>query len=185
MFYLALPLMLSNREAVDGGLGDYGLAISAHGCTNFAAAPVFGGWPLSARPQFQMFGGNVIVGAGMVVIGLATWLPAAYVLPGFAVAAAFGAIGGPMKDIPTAVLRQTRLPRTDVASAIRVYMVANSAGILLAMRVMPQAITAFGERWVTIACGGLIIGLRLLGLIRLAGWQEIGESRIGPVDRLL
>ena len=180
VFYLALPLMLAQRATVGGGLGDFGLVISAYGCTNLAATLVFGGRPLPVRPQFQMLVGTVISGLGMLLLGLASLLPGGAVVPGFAAAAAFGAVGGPMKDIPMAVLRQTRLPQAEMAPAMRVTMAANSIGMLLAMSAMPRAIMQFGLLPMVIACSLVVTGLGLLGLVRLGGWHEAAGPQAGP-----
>ena len=172
-FFLALPLMIARLHVGgDGGLGAYGLVISAYGCTNLAATLVCGSRSLPPRPQFQMFGGTLIVGAGMVLLGLADFLPTPLVVPGFAAAAAFAAIGGPMKDIPVAVLRQTRLHPLDVAAAMRATMAVNSAGTLLAMLLMPAAIAHAGTVPVTIGCGCVLLLIGAAGIIRHAGWVE-------------
>ena len=65
-------------------------------------------------------------------------------MPGFAAAAVVSAIGGPMQDIPTAVLRQTRLAARDRAAAMRAYMAMSGSGILIAMLLIPAAIGALG-----------------------------------------
>ncbi len=150
--------------------------ISAYGCTNLAATIVVGSRPLPAQPQFQMFGGTLIVGSGIVLLGLAAFLPARCVIPGFIAASAFSAIGGPMKDIPLAVLRQTRLAPLDVAAATRVYLAMSSAGTLLAMLLMPAAITLAGMVPVTIACGVTLAAIGLVGILRHAGWVESPQA---------
>ena len=175
VFYLGLPVMIEQR-GVQGpggsGLGAYGLVISAYGLTNLLSTLVVGGRPLPVRPQFQMFAGNVITGVGIALMGLAAWLPQAWVLPGFAAAAAFGAIGGPMGDIPIAVLRQTRLEAADRAPAMRAYMAAGSLGMLVALLLAPGAMAAFGSVAAVVGCGALLVCVGLAGLVRHAGWRE-------------
>lgn len=174
-FFLGLPLMIE-RHGVQGpggtGLGAYGLVISAYGCTNLAATVFFGSLALPARPQFQMFGGNLLVGTGIVLLAFASLLPPHWLLPGFAVAAAIGAVGGPMKDIPLAVLRQSRLAPIDVPAAMRAYIVVNSAGLLVAMLLAPVAFAMVGALPVVAACGALIVGIGLAGLLRHRRWWE-------------
>jgi DHA3 family macrolide efflux protein-like MFS transporter len=173
--FLGLPLLITER-GIGGpggsGLGAYGLVISAYGCTNLAANLIFGSRALPARPQFQMFGGSLLVGIGTALVGLAGLLPAAVALPAMAGAAAFGAFGGPMKDIPVAVLRQTRIAPGDVAAAMRVYMAANSIGALVAMLIAPSACAAFGIVPVIVGCGGVMFAIGLIGLARHADWVE-------------
>jgi hypothetical protein len=158
------------------GLGAFGCVISAYGCTNLAATVYFGGRSLSDRPQFQMFAGGLIVGVGLALLGLASFLPQAWVLPGMMGAAAFGAVGGPMKDIPLAVLRQTRLRPADMAAGMRAYMAASSAGMLAAMLVVPAALRILGIVPVILACAAIIVALGVIGLVRYVGWTETTET---------
>ncbi len=174
-FFLALPLLIE-RAGVTGlggsGLGAFGMVISAYGCTNLAATVIFGSRALPARPQLQMFLGNLINGIGMACMGLAGFLPPAWLLPGLMAAASFSAIGGPMKDIPLAVLRQTRLRRTDVPAAMRAYMALTSAGVLVAMLLIPTALRLAGIASVIIACGAIVSAVGMIGLMRYAAWVE-------------
>ncbi len=181
VFFLSVPLLIEQRNVVGLGgssLGAFGLVISAYGATNLAATVFFGSRGLSSRPQFQMFGGSLIVGTGMALLGIASLLPAAWVLPGMMAAASLGAIGGPMKDIPLAVLRQTRLRRDDMAAAMRAYMAMSSAGTLLAMLLTPAAISLTGIVPVIVACGLIVTGVGLLGLARHATWIETEQPQI-------
>ena len=179
VFFLGLPLMIERHGLTGSGLSAYGLVLSAYGCGNLAATVCLGGRPLSPRPQFQMCGGNLVVGAGVVLLGLIDSLPAPWLVPGLAAAAALGAIGGPMQDIPMAVLRQTRLPPSDTAAAMRAYMAATSAGILCAMLLAPALISACGAVPIVIACGMTYFGIGALGLALHSDWLE-PEPGISP-----
>jgi MFS family permease len=169
VYFLGLPLMLQARV---GGLGAYGFVLSCYGCTNLAATMVFGSRAVQSRPQYQMFGGNALQGLGLALLGVASLMPGPFVLPGFAAAAALGAIGGPMKDIPLAVLRQTRLPPADRAAGMRAYMAVTSAGTLLAMLVAPPLIVMAGVAPVVVGCGAVYLAVGVLGLALLSGWTE-------------
>jgi MFS transporter, DHA3 family, macrolide efflux protein len=175
VYFLCLPLLIAHHS-VGGpgstGVGAYGLVLSAYGCTNLAATVVFGSLLLPSRPQFQIFGGTLVAGCGLGLLALASFLPAPWLLPGLVTAAALGAVGGPMQDIPVAVLRQTRLRPTDVAAAMRANMAARSAGILLAMLLAPGAIALAGVVPVVAACGMTYIVVGVVGLALHAGWVE-------------
>jgi len=119
-----------------------------------------------------MFGGNGLVGFGVVLMGLTPLLPAAYRVPALAAAAALGAIGGPMKDIPLAVLRQTRIPHTDRSSAMRAYLVMNSAGMLVAMVTASALIGAIGVPGFVVACGLVMVSTGGFGIVKLRSWRE-------------
>lgn len=175
LFFLAVPLAIDQR-GIHGpggsGLGAYGLVISAYGSTNLAATLVFGSRLMPARPQFQMFSGTVISGLGMVLTGAALLLPAGWVLPGLMASAALSAIGGPMKDIPMAVLRQTRVAPADMGAAMRAYMSATSSGVLAALLLLPSLIAAAGVLTVIIGCGAVVIAVGVVALVRFSDWSE-------------
>lgn len=174
-FFLGLPLLLAAPGAEGAslqGIGAYGLVIACYGCTNLASTVFFGSRALPAQPQFQMFGGNGLVGFGVVLMGLTPLLPAACRVPALAAAAALGAIGGPMKDIPLAVLRQTRIPHADRSSAMRAYLVMNSAGMLLAMVSASALIGAIGVPGFVVACGLVMVSTGGFGIVKLRSWRE-------------
>jgi MFS transporter, DHA3 family, macrolide efflux protein len=182
VFYLCLPLMIARSGGGQSGLGSYSLILSAYGCGNLASTVFLGGRTLPARPQFQMLAGNIMGGCGVLLLAAANLLPAEWRLAGFAAASTLTAMGGPMQDIPTAVLRQTRIAPADRAAAMRAYMAMVGLGILIAMLLIPAAITLFGIPPVIIACGAVYLGIAALGLARLAGWREAapGKSEATP-----
>ncbi len=164
-FSLALPLLIE-RAGITGpggtGLGAYGLVISAYGCTNLLATLVIGSRALPAHPGRMMFAGSMIVGAGTMALVLGSVAG----LPALMAAAAFGAVGGPMKDIPTAVLRQTELPPDDVAAAMRAFMVMSCGGSMVAMLAAPSVAHALGPAWLALLCGAGLLCLAGCGLAR-------------------
>jgi MFS transporter, DHA3 family, macrolide efflux protein len=180
VFYLCVPLMIArggDGAGSEAGLGAYGLIWSAYGCGNLASTVFFGGRTLPARPQFQMLGGNVQGGCGILLLAAASFLPSEWRLVGFAAASAVTAMGGPMQDIPTAVLRQTRLAPADRAAAMRAYMVVVCIGILIAMLLTPVAIALIGVTRLIVACGAVYLCVAVLGLARFAGWREAASEQ--------
>jgi hypothetical protein len=175
LFFVALPLAIAQR-GIHGpggaGLGAYGLVISAYGLTNLASTLVFGSRLMPDRPQFQMFGGGILTGFGMMLMGPALLLPTSGVLPALMASAALSAIGGPMKDIPMAVLRQTRVAPADMGAAMRAYIAATSAGTLAALLLVPSLIAAFGMLPVIIGCGGVVVAVGGLALGLFSNWSE-------------
>ena len=179
-YFLALPLLVERRGITGpalwsgggSGLGAFGLIISAYGSTNLAATLVLGSRPLPERLPRLMFGGKLLTGAGTVLLGMAAALPDAWLLPALAAAAAVSAIGGPMGDIPTAVLRQSRLPRGTIAAAMRATIAVNSIGVLVAMLLAPTALRVVGPSTTIIACGAIMGAVGLAGFARHANWHE-------------
>ena len=89
-----------------------------------------------------------------------------------------------MKDIPVAVLRQTRLAPQDMAAGMRAYIAANSAGVLVAMLLAPSLLHRFGTAALILGCGGLLVATGVFGLLRHRHWQEEPSSlaRIAGAD---
>ena len=179
-FYLALPLLIEHARIVGPGgarLGAFGLVMSAYGCTNLLATLVVGSRALPAHPGRMMFTGSLIVGLGTA--GLA--LGGIGGLGALMAAAAFGAVGGPMKDVPLAVLRQTELPAGEVAAAMRSFMVVNYGGALLAMLFAPSAARLLGPSAMVLCCGGALAGLATLALSRHWADGRDAQPRPAPV----
>ena len=73
VYYLCLPLTIARYgvgETHAGNLSAYGLVLSAYGCTNLAANVCLAGRPLPVRPQFLIFGGVLLQGSGLILLGL-------------------------------------------------------------------------------------------------------------------
>jgi MFS transporter, DHA3 family, macrolide efflux protein len=180
-FFLAVPLII-NRHGVTGpggtGLAAYGLVISAYGCTNLLGTLIVGGRGMPANPAPLIFCGNVMLGSGILLLALteALGLPHGWLLPAYVASAAIAAFGGPMQDIPTAVLRQTEIPRVDLPAATRAFLVMANAGMLLAMLIAPALFAAMPSAVVIGGSGAAVAAIGLAGL-----WQFAG--RAAPRDR--
>ena len=167
VMFLGVPLM----AAQDGGhgLAGFGLVVSSYGSTNLLANVLIGGVALPRRPGSMVFGADLVMGTGLAAMGLASMLlPGTWRLPGMCAAAALAAIGGPMSDIPVAVLRQTRLPPADQAAAMRALLVAFNLGTLAALAVAPAAIRALGVDAAVVGGAAVIFGCGVVGLVRHA-----------------
>lgn len=173
-YFLGLPLIIA-RHGVTGpggtGLAAYGLVISAYGCTNLLGTLIVGSRDIPANPAPLIFGGNIVTGCGIALLGLAETLalPHALRLPAYVVTAGITAFGGPMGDIPVAVLRQTELPRAELPAAMRAFLVVNNAGALLAMLAAPVLFARLPAGAVIGGSGLAITAIGLVGLRRFAG----------------
>lgn len=173
VFFLILPLMVTRNGLVGPGgsaVAAYGAVISAYGCTNLLTNLVIGSRPMPARPGRQIFLGNLIMGVGICGLAAveAVGLPQTALLPAYAAIAAFCAVGGPMQDIPVAVLFQTELPRPDIQSATRAFIAANQGGLLLGLLVAPALLELLPLPAVVALCGAPIIAFGVVGLHRYA-----------------
>lgn len=161
--FLALPLML----AADGsGLASFGLVISAYGCTNLAANLYLGSRAMTPRPARQIGWGNFVLGFGLLAMAAAHALPAEWRLAGYMLAAAVAAPGGPMQDIPVAVLRQTAFAPADVPAVMRAYLGVNQAGLLAGMAAAPLLLGTFSPAVVIAVCASIVLGVGLKGIGR-------------------
>ncbi len=173
VFFLIMPLMVA-RNGLTGpggsGVAAYGAVISAYGCTNLLANLVIGSRPMPARPGRQIFVGNLCMGIGISALALieAAGLPKALLLPAYAAIAAFCAVGGPMQDIPVAVLRQTALPRPDIQAAARAFIAANQLGFLLGLVLAPALLGLLPTSFVVALCGVPSLAFGAVGLRRYA-----------------
>jgi hypothetical protein len=151
------------------GLAHYALMISAYGSANLLGTLVMGSRPLPVHPGMWIAAGNAVLGTGIVLLGaVALYAPPGWLILGLAVASALSAFGGPMQDILVAVLRQTELPRPDLPAAVRAFMAANSAGLLLTLAVMPVLFDGLGVAQAIILCGSVILVVSALGFRRFA-----------------
>ncbi len=178
-FLFALPLLIA-RNHITGpggsGIGAYGLVISAYGCTNLLATLVIGSRDLPRHPHRLVLTGKIVNGGGTALLALSGLLPPHLALPGLAASAAFAAVGGPMGDIPIAVLRQTALPASEVPAAMRAYLVASSGGSLIALLIAPTLILHMGLFPVMLGCAALIVATGLGGFMLLGFGAPVAEA---------
>ena len=177
VFFLGLPLLLEQQGV--HGLGTYGLLISVYGATNLLSNIICGSRDLPRRPQFQMFGSTVLVGAGMASFAFVGELPGDWRLGAYIVASGVSGIAGPLKDIPVAVLRQSRIAAADIPAAARAGLAVNNTGILVTMVTVPLLLKVLPLAPVVFGCGAVALCIGLLGLVRHAGWEEspVGSGR--------
>lgn len=153
VYFVAIPLLLRQDQAP---LSAYATVISAYGATNLAGTLVIGSRPLSRRPAIMIFGGNIVLGGFMALIGFAGLLPVSWHTWLIPILAACSAVGGPMQDITFATMRQIMLERHDLAAAVRAYMVVNNSGTLATLVIAPWAFMALGVA-TTIAVASLLL----------------------------
>jgi len=167
-FYLTLPLHLE-RGLGTGGLAAFGVVIAAYGVGNLGATLVLGNLGLPARPARRVFLGILLFGAATAAMAGAMLLPLEWQVPALALFAAIAAIGAPMQDIVVATLRQTELPRDDIAPAVRAHMVSVQLGAVVTMLAAPTLLAAVGTSWVMLAGGAVYLAIGALGLVRVRG----------------
>ena len=164
-FYLCVPLAIDHAAATGfggSGLGAFGLVIACYGATNFAALLIVGNREMPPRPEHQIIAAKFVMMAGMIVVALTAWLaPPALLLPGFMLGALISAPGGPMVDVPVAVMRQTRLGPAEVAPAVRAFIANNQVGNIVGLLAAPLLIRALGIGSVAGLCAAMTAGVGL------------------------
>lgn len=167
VMFLGVPLLVSRPGGP--GIAGFGAVMASYGFTNLLAALVIGGAPLPRRPGRLIFAADVVLGSGLAVLSLAPLLlPQGWMLAGMCAGAAIGAVGGPMSDIPIAVLRQTRLAIADQAAAMRALLVMWNGGTLIALIASPALFASLGVARAMVAGSAVIIACGLAGLVRHA-----------------
>ena len=167
-FYLALPLHLE-RGLGTGGLAAFGVVIAAYGVGNLGATLVLGNLGLPARPARRVFMGILLFGGATAAMAGAMLLPQEWQVPALALCAAIAAVGAPMQDIVVATLRQTDLPRDDIAPAVRAHMVSVQLGAVVTMLAAPTLVASVGTAWVMLGGGAVYLAIGALGLVRVRG----------------
>lgn len=176
-FFLCVPLAIE-RAGVGGlagsGLGAFGLVIGCYGLTSSVALLVVGNQGVSRQPAGQIIAARFLMAAGMVVVGITSWLaPPTLLLPGFVLGAMIGAPAGPIADVPIAYMRQTRMDRTDVAPVVRAFIATNQVGNAAGLLAAPLMIRWLGIPAVLAACTALSAGVGLYMLVRRARYAPV------------
>jgi MFS family permease len=167
-YFIGLPLMLV-QGGVPGGIAAFGTVISAYGLTNLATTLIVGNRPQSRFPARMIFGGNLFLGFGVVLLGLCgVVLPADWLLAGLVVAALISAVGGPMQDITVATRRQTVLEAVDIAAGTRAFVVMNQVGLLAGLLISPVLFTTLGVAPTVMVCGACVLLVSVGGLWRFS-----------------
>jgi hypothetical protein len=175
-YFIGLPLMLV-QGGVTSGIAAFGAVISAYGLTNLITTLIVGSRPLSRHPGRMIFGGNLFLGFGILLLGVAGLvLPPDWMLAGLMGSALLSAIGGPMQDITVATRRQTVLPRTEIAAGTRAFVVLSQAGSLIALLVSPLLFGAIGVAPAVMLCGICVLGVCVAGLLRFWGQSMLPEA---------
>ncbi|GCE10228.1 MFS transporter [Tengunoibacter tsumagoiensis] len=160
-FIVGVPLFVD--RTLTGNVGAYGLIVGAYGVGNVLSNLVIGSITIQRR-TLSIFLGNIILGAGFLILALAHNLPLAMI--GTAVAA----LGGPMEDISMAIMMQTELPASELGKVYSLRMVLSSVGGALGLSL---AVPFFAHLSI-----GVGIGLCALTMIAcgIAGVVRFGVS---------
>ncbi len=182
--FLGVPLLLAHTgQTGAGGVRAFGAVIACYGLTNLAANLVVGGRGLPAAPGRLIFCGNILTGAGIVLIGASALLPG---VPAWAiyVGAALAGSGGPMNDIPRSTLMQTVPAPADVAAVFRAWIVMANAGLLVGMAAAPTLFAILGAAAGVMLFGAVMVITGIIGLLRRIDTRLPSDGRAAPAARV-
>jgi len=159
------------------GLAATALVMGAYGVGNLISNLVVGSLTVR-RPLPMILAGNAIVGVGLVFLGVAVIAaPSGMTLLALAAAAAFTALGGPLTDIPMALLRQTMFPVAEIPAVYRLTIVFEWGGMLLANLCAPMLLRHAEPSALMVATGASIVAVALFGALRYGGLANAFAAR--------
>ncbi|MBU1376825.1 MAG: MFS transporter [Alphaproteobacteria bacterium] len=180
--WLSLPLAVQ-RGGLEAfgvkGLAVVGLVMGAYGVGNVTSNLIVGGLPIRA-PVAMILAGNGVVGVGLALMGWAALAaPPAMVVPLMMAASAITALGGPLSDVPMAILRQTVFPLYEVAAVYRLSIVFDWGGMLIATALAPLLLQVVSPSGAILLCGTGIVAVALAGLTQPSApsdWQAATQT---------
>lgn len=167
-----LGMVLYLRETSTDPLTDYSLMMTGYGVGNLATNLLLSGRP-PKRPGLWIVTSKLIFGTGVLLLPFApdrVWLMAI---------AAFAATNGPLENLATLHLMQSRFPPQRLAQVYRLQMCAIFAGLLLAYLAAPALYGLFGLAPVIIAAGTLTVATGLAGAAGLLLHRHRATARAG------
>ncbi len=163
-FVLPLGMGLLVHERVPEDVTALGAVLTAYGMGNVFSNVLLPNLPI--RPERMMFGGRLVAGAGFVAFALAPNTPVLWL------SAAVAASGGPAADVGFLGMLQARFEPRELARVYRLNLAASYGAMLLMFFVSPWLVDWLGPAPVIQLCGGVLVALGALGLLRHGGRRE-------------
>lgn len=158
MAFVAGAAQLADR-VLKSGVGTYGLIVGAYGVGNVLSNFVMGSLTIRHRMRSIALG-KVIIGAGFLLMVATPFLPVVLF------SAALASIGGPMGDIPYAMMIQTDIPANALGKVYSLGQISETMGSTLGL-LLAVPLFQFVSVPLSIACGALIfVIVGVAGLIR-------------------
>lgn len=171
-FVIGVPLFADN--VLKGNISAYGLIVASYGAGNVISNLVIGSLPLH-RPVGTMLLGRLIVGGGFLLMVSMPSLPIAML------GAALAALGGPMGDIPLAIMIQTELPSHHIGKVYSLYDMISSLGNILGPILAAPLYNYLSEPQAIAICALIIAFTSLLGLTRFRFREPRRQAQEEPL----
>ena len=173
-FTVGAPLLAARvlREHV----GAYGLIVGAYGAGNVVGNLVIGSLTIHRRLA-MLFAGRLVLGAGFLLMAMATSLPVAIL--GSAVAA----VGGPMGDIVMLTMIQQDLPANQIGKVYSLRVTVSSAGMTLGLLLAGPLYTILPIPVTIAACALFIMATGIVGFVRFGTTEPTIAYPLPPPAR--
>lgn len=158
-----LGLVLHIQRTMPGEIGAYGAVLAAYGVGNLGMNVLVASMRVR-RFGLVMFGGRVLYGVGIVLMGLAPDLSL------MMLAAAVSAFGGPMNDVPFLTLMQRDFPASQHGRVYSMRIFADSAGLLVGAVISSELLAVVPVKDAIVMAGVFATAVGLVALARF--WRE-------------
>lgn len=165
---IGAPLLVS--VSLKGDAGAYGLLVSAYGIGNIISLFVVGG-PSRRYTLRTMFIGQLMLGAGFLVLGFASSLPIAMC------GALLAAFGSPMGDLIMLTIIQTDFPSAYVGKVYSMRMLLAVSGLALGQLLATPLYHFVPISFAIALCSALILVVGLAGLLRFRK-QRLSDDQL-------
>jgi MFS family permease len=160
-----LGLVLHVQQTMPGEIGALGAVLAAYGVGNIAINVLVSSLVIK-RFGLTMFGGRLLYGIGMLLMGLAPDLPSL-------MAAAFlASFGGPMNDVPFLALMQRDFRVSQLGRVYSVRICLDAIGLLVGAAIAVVLLERVPVMTAIAGAGVFVIAVSLVGLWRVGMVQS-------------
>jgi sugar phosphate permease len=153
-----------------GEIGALGAVLAAYGVGNIGMNVLISSLPLR-RFGLVMFGGRLLYGLGMLLMGIAPDLPSL-------MAAAFlSSFGGPMNDVPFLALMQRDFRLSQLGRVYSVRICSDAVGLLIGAAIAVVVLDRVPVMTAIAGSGVFVILVSLVGLWRVGGEAATEAAR--------
>jgi MFS family permease len=162
MISFNLGIVLYIQQTMPGEIGALGAVLAVYGVGNIAMNVLISSLPIR-RFGLVMFGGRLLYGLGMLLMGIAPDLPSL-------MAAAFlSSFGGPMNDVPFLALMQRDFRLSQLGRVYSVRICSDAVGLLIGAAIAVVVLDHVPVMTAIAGSGAFVILVSLVGLWRVGG----------------
>jgi hypothetical protein len=168
MISFNLGIVLYVQQIMPGEIGALGAVLAAYGVGNIGMNVLISSLAIR-RFGLVMFGGRLLYGLGMLLMGIAPDLPSL-------MAAAFlSSFGGPMNDVPFLALMQRDFRLSQLGRVYSVRICSDAVGLLVGAAIAVVVLDRVPVMTAITGSGVFVILVSLVGLWRVGG-EVVAEA---------